>query len=159
MRKNILFVGTLLCATVFSGCTVTSEVTTYGLFESTIKEVIQDLENEGYHFVKITKDADHNPHHAPTHYVNNPQHGFPGAFNYDFVFSDAYSFANDEGETLDFTVFYRKSADPSTMTEFVREVYTDGCLSSNDKHQERLCGESSPIHKLDTLPKNTTVRH
>ena len=61
MKKNILFVGALLCATVFSGCTVTSEVTTYGLFESTIKEVTQDLEKEGFNLVESNKDVSHNP--------------------------------------------------------------------------------------------------
>ncbi len=151
MKKNILFVGALLCATVFSGCTVTSEVTTYGLFESTIKEVTQDLEKEGFNLVESNKDVSHNPG-----IVRGKLDKFNGE---EHVYVNTYRFANDEGETMSYSVNYRTSTDPSTMTTFVREVYTEGCETSSSKHKERLCGESSPIHKLDNLPKNTTVRH
>ena len=59
---------------------------------------------------------------------------------------------------MSYSVVYRTGVDPSSLVAFVREVFIESCQTSNKNDYERLCGDTSPIHKLDTLSKNATVR-
>ena len=158
MKKTRFFSTILLCSSIFCGCTVTSEVTSYGLFESTVDEVNAELERAGFQLVESGKDRSHDPHHS-THYYGDPGHGFSSPYNNDHVYINSYSFSNEAGETLTYSVSYRTGCDPSTMTAYVREVTVWGCEVSNPKHHERFCGDASPVHKFDSLPRNATVRH
>ena len=157
MTKKTLLSLALLCSSVLCGCAVTSDVTSYGTFDSTLREVQQDLLNEGFSHLSTDSDRRNVPTHAPGYY-DNFEHGFSGANSIDYIYTNTYHFANDHGETLTFSVSYQTGGDPAAQTTYVREVSTSGCQTSNAKNYERLCGAASPIHKLDSMPKNSTVR-
>lgn len=150
MKRHTLFILALLCIPIFTSCNVTSHVTTYGLFENTVKEVTEELEQAGFRLVDTKKDIYRNPNHPPV-YVNK----FNGT---DLPYTNSYSFENEKGETMSYSVVYHTGGDPSSLVAFVREVFIESCQTSNKNDYERLCGDTSPIHKLDTLSKNATVR-
>ncbi len=157
MKKYRFFSVALLCALAFCSCAVTSNVTSYGVFINTIKEVSQDLQEEGFSLVSTENDRRNVTTHAPEYY-NHFEHGFSGNNSIDYIYTNTYHFENEEGEKMTYSVSYQTGGNPSTLTAYVREVYTGGCQTSNAKDYERLCGDSSPIHKLDSLPKNSTIR-
>ena len=157
MTKNILLPVALLCSSTLCGCAVTSDVTSCSTFDSTLREVQQDLQDQGFTLLSSDSDRRNVNKHAPGYY-DNFEHGFSGANSIDYVYTNTYLFANDHGDTLTFSVSYQTGGDPAAQTTYVRDVYTSGCQTSNAKNYERLCGAASPIHKLDSMPKNSTVR-
>jgi hypothetical protein len=84
-------------------------------------------------------------------------HGFQGSQSSDYTYTDTYRFVNNAGETMSYTVSYRTGIDIQKSMAFVREACVSGCETSNPAHHDRLCGEHSPIHKLNSLEKDTTA--
>ena len=89
MKRHTLFILALLCIPIFTSCNVTSHVTTYGLFENTVKEVTEELEQAGFRLVDTKKDIYRNPNQPPV-YVNK----FNGT---DLPYTNIYSFENEKG--------------------------------------------------------------
>ena len=158
MKKLSLFSITLLSFSMLCGCAVTSRVTSFGIFDNTLKAVAADLDNEGYGLVSSDRDRNNVLNHYPADY-NNFEHGFSGANSIEYVYTDTYRFANDKGETIKYSVSYQTRYDPSSGVAYVNNVNITGCETSNPEHYNRLCGEGSPIHKLDNLPTDTVARH
>lgn len=143
---------------MFCSCAVTSRVTSFGLFDNTLKEVTEELDKEGYGFVGSDRDRNNVRNYYPEHY-NNFEHGFSGTNSIEYIYTDTYRFANDKGETMKYSVSYQTRYDPSTGVSYVSNVSTKGCETSNPEHYHRLCGEGSPLHRLDNLPTDTVARH
>ena len=158
MKKNSFLYISLFCISIFCSCTVTSRVTSFGVFDNTLKEVAEELDKEGYGFVGRDKDRNNVRNYYPEHY-NNFEHGFSGTHSIEYIYTDTYRFANDKGETMRYSVSYETKYDPSSGVSYVSNVSTKGCETSNPEHYHRLCGEGSPIHKLENLPTDTVARH
>ena len=158
MKKNSSLFISLFCISIFCSCTVTSRVTSFGVFDNTLKEVAVELDKEGYGFVGSDRDRNNVRNHYPADY-NNFEHGFSGANSIEYVYTDTYRFANDKGETMKYSVSYQTRYDPSSGVAYVDNVNITGCETSNPEHYDRLCGEGSPIYKLDNLPTDTVARH
>ena len=113
MKKLSLFSITLLSFSMLCGCAVTSRVTSFGVFDNTLKEVAVELDKEGYGFVGSDRDRNNVRNYYPEHY-NNFEHGFSGANSIEYVYTDTYRFANGKGETMRYSVSYETKYDPST---------------------------------------------
>ena len=159
MKKRTIYAITLLCATAFCGCTVTSRVTSYNAFSQAVDEVNKALEKEGFFLENKENSSTRDTPlslRAPRPYSNN-EHGFHESTTADVEYNDTYRFVNNAGETMSYTVSYRTGIDIQKSMAFVREAYVSGCETSNPAHHDRLCGEHSPIHKLNSLEKDTTA--
>ncbi len=159
MKKRTIYAIALLCATAFCGCTVTSRVTSYNAFSKTVDEVNRALEKEGFTLESTENSSTRDiplSLRAPRPYSNN-EHGFHESTKADVEYTDTYRFVNNAGETMSYAVSYRTGIDIQKSMAYVREAYVSGCETSNPAHHDRLCGEHSPIHKLNSLEKDTTA--
>ena len=159
MKKRTIYAITLLCATAFCGCTVTSRVTSYNAFSQAVDEVNKALEKEGFVLESTGNSSTRDTPlslRAPRPYSYS-EHGFHESTTADVEYNDTYRFVNHAGETMSYTVSYRTGIDIQKSMAFVREAYVSGCETSNPAHRDRLCGEHSPIHKLNSLEKDTTA--
>lgn len=159
MKKQTIYAIALLCATVFCGCTVTARVTSYNAFSQTVDEVNKALEKEGFTLESTENSSTRDiplSSRAPRPYSYN-EHGFHESTTADVEYSNTYRFVNNAGETMSYTVSYRTGIDIQKSMAYVREAYVSGCETSNPAHHDRLCGEHSPIHKLNSLEKDTTA--
>jgi hypothetical protein len=173
MKNTGLSVLALACAIMFCGCTVTQRVVSYGAFDNAVKSVAEAMEKEGFTPVDGQHDQKKGPSLSTRSYDidNVPSiqsagevvptggltHGFQGSQSSDYTYTDTYRFANDRGEEVSYSVSYRTGVDIQKHMVFVREAYVSGCETSNPAHHDRLCGEHSPIHRLDSLEKDTTA--
>lgn len=159
MKKQTIYAIALLCATAFCGCTVTARVTSYNAFSQAVDEVNKALEKEGFSLESTENSSKRDTplsSRAPRPYSNN-EHGFHESTTADVEYADTYRFVNHAGETMSYTVSYRTGIDIQKSMAYVREAYVSGCETSNPAHHDRLCGEHSPIHKLNSLEKDTTA--
>ena len=159
MKKRTIYAIALLCATTFCGCTVTARVTSYNAFSKTVDEVNKALEKEGFTLESTENSSTRDiplSSRAPQPYSYN-EHGFHESTKADVEYTDTYRFVNNAGETMSYAVSYRTGIDIQKSMTFVREAYVSGCETSNPAHHDRLCGEHSPIHKLNSLEKDTTA--
>ena len=58
---------------------------------------------------------------------------------------------------MSYAVSYRTGVDLTKGLVYINEVQVSGCETSKPQHHDRLCGEASPIRKLDNLPQDTAV--
>lgn len=159
MKKRTIYTITLLCATAFCGCTVTSRVTSYNAFSQAVDEVNKALEKEGFFLENKENSSTRDTPlslRAPRPYSYS-EHGFHESTTADVEYAETYRFVNNAGETMSYTVSYRTGIDIQKSMAFVREAYVSGCETSNPAHHDRLCGEHSPIHRLNSLEKDTTA--
>lgn len=169
-KTNPIFV---LCAILFCGCTTTMHVTSYSTFDRTVKEVASEVEKMGFTLTDVEKTSTkERPLSTRSYPVDNvpsiqsageviqssdQRHGFAENIKSDNIYTDIYHFANNEGETLSYAVSYRTGIDLTKGFVFLKEIYVSGCETSNPSHHDRLCGDSSPIHRLDNIEKDTTA--
>ena len=159
MKKRTIYAITLLCATAFCSCTVTSRVVSYNAFSQAVDEVNKALEEEGFFLENKENSSTRDTPlslRAPRPYSYS-EHGFHESTTADVEYAETYRFVNHAGETMSYTVSYRTGIDIQKSMAFVREAYVSGCETSNPAHRDRLCGEHSPIHKLSSLEKDTTA--
>ena len=173
MKKRNIYTIALLCATAFCGCYSTHRVVSYRAFDNAVNSVAEEIGNAGFTLV----DAQHSNKQEPSistrsHAIENvpsiqsagevvptstPTQGFQGNWSTDYTYTNTYRFSNKEGETMTYAVSYRTGIDMQNSMVYVREAYVSGCETSNPAHFELLCGEHSPIHRLDCLEKDTTA--
>lgn len=159
MKKQTIYTIVLLCATAFCGCTVTTHVTSYNAFSQAVEEVNKALEKEGFTLESIENSSKRDiplSSRAPQPYSYN-EHGFHESTTADVEYADTYRFVNNVGETMSYAVSYRTGIDLQKSMAYVREAYVSGCETSNPTHHDRLCGEHSPIYRLNSLEKDTTA--
>ena len=166
MKKAAFLTTTILCTTLFCSCRITASVTKNDTFGNTLKEVAGDLQKEGFYFAGSDNSLSYernapgyslywNPG-APLDPVTGQENlypqsgfGFDRKVTYDKVDKATFCFTDKEGDTLVFTVSYKRG------DYFVDEVGISGCEVSNPVLQAPLCGDFSPIRKLDQMPKDT----
>ncbi len=163
----------LTCAIMSCGCSVTQRVVSYGAFDNAVKSVTKAMEKEGFTLVDVQRDKKKEQSLSTRSYAvdNVPSiqsagevvptggftHGFQGSHSADYTYTETYRFANDEGEEMSYSVSYRTGVDIQKSMVYVREAFVSGCETSNPTHHDRLCGEHSPIHRLNNLEKDTTA--
>ena len=163
----------MLCAILFCGCTTTMHVTSYSTFDKTVKEVASEVEKMGFTLTDVEKTSTkERPLSTRSYPVDNvpsiqsageviqssdQRYGFAEKHMSDYIYTNTYHFTNNEGETLSYAVSYRTGIDLTKGFVFLKEIYVSGCETSNPSHHDRLCGDSSPIHRLDNIEKDTTA--
>lgn len=163
----------LFCASILCGCTTTIPVTSYGRFEDAVKGVAEELQKEGFVLAGVERDRKKETALSVRSYdIDNVpstqsagevvatgglRYGFQGGQASDYIYTDTYLFENDEGEKMRYAVTYRTGVDVKKGLVYVREVYTTGCETSSPTLGDKLCGEGSPIHRLDDMEKDTTA--
>ena len=173
MKTNKINTLFAFCATLFCGCTTVAHVTSYSAFDRTVKEVASEVEKMGFTLTDVEKTSTkERPLSTRSYPVDNvpsiqsageviqssdQRYGFAEKHMSDYIYTNTYHFTNNEGETLSYAVSYRTGIDLTKGFVFLKEIYVSGCETSNPSHHDRLCGDSSPIHRLDNIEKDTTA--
>ena len=163
----------LLCAGLFSGCTVTKRVVSYQAYVRAGDGVATLLAEEGFRLVGSVRERTVEPPLAVRSYAAantrglpdagalaegaSSEHGFSGSHAYGYAYTDTYRYANVSGDTLTYSVVYRTGFAPSKGLVYVYDVHVCGCEVSDSGRRERLCGAASPVGRLDSLPPDTVV--
>ena len=153
MRKTII-------ATIVSfglmGCVGPMHVTSVPAYNSSLEKVIAGMENEGYKLVGNNHDTRNERRHEVAHMEGD--NTYSDWIPNDIVNVDTYSFADSEGNTMDFKVQFKGGVDHVSGTFYYTDVKIVGCNTSNKQDYERLCGEHSPVWMLDTIQEDLTVK-
>lgn len=169
MKKATFLATTILCTTLFYSCRIIAPVTKNDTFGNTLKEVVGDLQKEGFCLIGSNDSLayERNAPGYPRYWYywdsrepHNPVTGqenlypqscffFDRKVTYDKVDNATFYFTDKDGDTLIFTVSYKRG------DYFVDEVGISGCKVSNPVLQARFCGDFSPIRKLDQMSKDT----
>ncbi|MBR1549712.1 MAG: hypothetical protein IJ634_03655 [Bacteroidales bacterium] len=174
MKKILYFGFAALCTAAFCGCTTTAHVTSYSVFANTLEEVAKDIEGEGFMLVDIDKTQksevalstrsrtinDVPSSQSAGEFISNSanaRYGFHNEDRSDYIYTHAYTFENSEGERVRYSVSFRAGNFPLTNPFHVSDVVTTGCETTNPSHYDRFCGKSSPLHRLENMPKDTTI--
>ena len=149
MKKTII--STLLMSTtmLFVGCYSTKPATQMSTLNRTVNEAKLELKSLGYTEVDRVHTTD-NMQNESSEFSNE---------NKVYLTSDTYKFASEDGNTLQFKVSYQeiKSVE-GTNLPVVTQVNTSECSVSDLHRYNELCGDQSPIRKIDNMPKDTSVQ-
>ena len=124
----LLFTSILL----FSSCRTSEKVTSTKAYKKAISEIQSELSVEGYQMYDKQNSAD-----------------------IDGSKQDIYKFRDTTGNTMEFKVMYYVKNDDDVY--YVENVQVDGCSTSDNKAYESLCGNESPIYKVEHLKKDEKI--
>ena len=152
--KKLLMASVVAIA--LAACVGPMHVTSIPAYNSTIDNVVAGIESDGYKLVGVNHDTRNERRHEVAHMEGD--NTYSGWIPNDIVNIDTYSFADAEGNTLNFTVQYKGGIDHTSGTFYYTDVQVVGCSTSNKQDNERLCGEHSPVWTLDTIQNDMTVK-
>ena len=142
---------TLLC---MSSCTTTYPVTSKALLDQALNHVAIELKKDGYYLAGSSTDTKNDVRITGQSYSNYS--GYGTRLDNNYITSDTYRFADTIGNSMNFTVSYKKLKLNNGLI-FVTNLQVKGCETSNVKEYTNLCGSNSPIKRLDNLPHDTSV--
>ncbi len=152
--KKLLMASVVAIA--LTACVGPMHVTSVPAYNNTINMVVAGIEGEGYKLVGNNHDTRNERRHEVAHMEGD--NTYSGWIPNDMVNIDTYSFADAEGNTMNFTVQYKGGIDHTGGTFYYTDVKVVGCSTSNKQDNERLCGEHSPVWTLDTIQQDMTVK-
>lgn len=147
----------MLMCTLFglSSCMNTFYATKRTTFDQTISSVQGKLANEGLKSVGSNSETRNNLYAAGTSYSRYTGYGTKMENN--FVTQDTYRFADDDGNTMNYSVSYSAKQTDSGIP-YVENVEVCGCETSNPKDYERLCGNESIVKQINLIPKDQEIK-
>ena len=144
--------GILFC---FTSCMDTFYATKQSTFDKTIASVQGQLATEGLKSVGSSSDTKNNLYASGTSYSRYTGYGTKMENN--FVTQDTYRFADDEGNTMNYSVSY-SAKQTSDGVPYVENIEVCGCETSNPKDYERLCGNDSFVKQINLIPKDQELK-
>ena len=127
--STLLLITTIL---LFSGCRTSVKVTSTKAYKKAISEVQSEFSAEGFQMYDTKRSAD-----------------------IDGSKEDVYKFRDTTGKTMEFTVTYNVKNDDDVY--YVENIQVDKCITSDNNDYERMCGDESPIHKVEHLKKDEKI--
>lgn len=74
-----------------------------------------------------------------------------------FVTQDTYRFADEEGNTMNYSVSY-SAKETIDGDPYIEDIEVCGCETSNPKDYEKLCGNESIVKQISSLPKDQEIK-
>ena len=154
MRKCylILFLGVLIG---FTSCMDTFYATKQSTFEKALTSVQTQMNNDGYEVVGSNSETKNNVYVSATSYSRYT--GYGSKMENNFVTQDTYRFADEEGNTMNYSVSY-SAKQTSDGVPYIQDIEVCGCETSNPKDYERLCGHESLVKQINNLPKDQELK-
>lgn len=137
------------------GCYSTHNVTSYKDLQGSINDARQELSKMGYELSGEDTRTDNNVYVEGVSY--STMTGYGTAMNNKYVTYDKYTFSNADGNTISYTVSYETHRSSDGVL-YVTDVSVPQCETSNTKIYNQLCGQLSPIKKIQKTTSNTQVR-
>lgn len=154
MRKCILFIlfGTLFS---FSSCMNTFYATKKTTFEKALASVQTQMNQDGFKVVGSNSETKNNVYVSATSYSRYT--GYGSKMENNFVTQDTYRFADEEGNTMNYSVSYSAKQTNEGIT-YIDDIEVCGCETSNPKDYEKLCGNESIVKRINSLPKDQEIK-
>jgi len=154
MMKKVLI--TMAAVLILASCTGPKYVTSEPTYNNTVDEVVAAIEEQGYTFTAKKHNRRNERRHPVSHMEGD--NTYSDWMPNDLINLDTYCFVDGNGNTMQLEVQYRLGVNHQCGAIYYSEVQTVGCSTSNPEHYESLCGDRSPIHLLDTIHKDMTVK-
>ena len=152
MKKILLIIG-MIC--LLSSCTMMVDAVSLNAYDKAIENSKRGYAEMGYMekgFNKTSKNelkAGDVVVHTKNGYTNSTQL----MTNEQYIYN-TYYFQDDLGNEFSFNTLLKLAEDDDVLLEVVLE----GCVASNYKNYEKLCGDNSPVKReLYNIKPDTTV--
>lgn len=146
----------LLCVPFgLSSCMDTFYATKKTTFEKALTSVQTQMTNDGYKVVGSNSETKNNVYVSATSYSRYT--GYGSKMENNFVTQDTYRFADEEGNTMSYSVSY-SAKQTSEGIPYIEDIEVCGCETSNPKDYERLCGNESTVKQINLLPKDQEIK-
>lgn len=153
MRKSSLLM--LLCVLFsFSSCMKTFYATKRTTFEEALTSVQTQMNKDGFKIVGSNSETKNNVYVSAISYSQYT--GYGSKMENNFVTQDTYRFADEEGNTMSYSVSY-SAKQTNEGVSYIEGIEVCGCETSNPKDYERLCGNESIIKRINSLPKDQEI--
>lgn len=152
-KVNILLGSCLLF--LLSSCYNTYNVTSYSDHYIEILNAQNELAKMGYELAGEDTRTDNNVYVSSVSYSTTS--GYGTAMNNDYMTTDTYTFRNDEGNTMNYSVSYKLHRSADSIL-YVTNVSVPQCETSKPSEYTRLCGYGSPIRGITQVPNNTRIK-
>ena len=152
MRKlSIVFIA-IAVSIIFARCSPTSAIK-YTDFRAEMDSIEICLNKMGYEKKGYSDNTQNKLYVKGTSYT--PTHGYGTALGNNYITTERYSFGNSDGDSMSFTVSYRLFGirDCESMDKIicVQNIDVSQCDVSSPKDYNKVCGDSSPIQKIEEL--------
>ena len=139
----------------FSSCMDTFYATKRTTFEKALASVQTQMDKDGFKVVGSNSETKNNVYVSATSYSRYT--GYGSKMENNFVTQDTYRFADDEGNTMNYSVSYSAK---QTMegVPYIDDIEVCGCETSNPKDYDRLCGNESIVKQINSLPKDQEIK-
>ena len=154
MRKLCLLL--LLCVLFgLSSCMDTFYATKKTTFENALTSIQTQMTNDGYKIVGSNSETKNNVYVSATSYSKYA--GYGSKMENNFVTQDTYRFADEEGNTMSYSVSYT-AKQTNDGVPYIENIEVCGCETSNPMEYERLCGNESIVKQINLLPKDQEIK-
>ena len=147
------FVCLLATAAILSSCTMTIPATSKSKMNETVEDVKVQLKQQGYFSSGFSSEQTTFEDYGAS--KSGSTAGSTELKSNATGFVDTYRFENDGGDQMSFQIKYIVNDKNNVM--YVADVSVLGCQTSKVKDYENMCGNQSPIRKLESMPQDGIV--
>lgn len=140
MRRIVFYLESTLVIICFYSCTMTKPVTSYGTYKGAIKQVEQELSDEGFHLSGSRSETKNEVSVSGVSYSRYT--GYGSAMSNNYWQYQEYQFDDSAGNSISYSVKYQLKKD-NNGTEYVENLEVTNC-SATKKYNE-ICGNSGVV--------------
>lgn len=146
----------LLCILFsLSSCMNTFYATKKATFEKALASVQTQMGKDGFKVVGSNSETKNNVYVSATSYSKYT--GYGSKMENNFVTQDTYRFADEEGNTMNYSVSYSAKQTKEGVS-YIEDIEVCGCETSNPKDYDRLCGNESLVKQINSLPRDQEIK-
>lgn len=138
-----------------SSCMDTFYATKKTTFEKALTSVQTQMNKDGFKVVGSNSETKNNVYVSATSYSRYT--GYGSKMENNFVTQDTYRFADEEGNTMNYSVSYSAKQTREGIP-YIEDIEVCGCETSNPEDYEKLCGNESHVKRINSLPKDQEIK-
>ena len=153
--KNSILLFCFAALLSLSSCMDTKYVTKKTTFDRVVSQVRDEMAQQGFDLTGSNTETKNDL--VVVHTSRNENDGVSSELKNNYVTRDTYQFTNAQGNKVSYTVSYQvketKKGEP-----YVDGVEVVGCEVSIPADYDKLCGVTSPTHRIATMDKDQRIR-
>ena len=154
MRKLFPLIFLLMVMFGMTSCKDAFFVTQRTTFDRSIKEVQNQLAQQGYELSGTNTNTRNEAVVTGQSYTDM---GYGFMMENNFITQDTYKFTDSLGNTMNYSLSYQAKQSDDDVS-YVDHVELCGCETSNPKDYERMCGDAAVVKQLNNMPKDRQVK-
>jgi len=157
MKKTTLILSAALVALMASSCYSTKNVVTQTTYQQAVEKLKSDMATRGYALSGQNSEKKNELQVTGVSYSKYTGYGTQMDNNY-FQY-DTYSFTNESGDNMNFSVKYEEEMAPEGFV-YLENIQVLGCSTSKPSDYNDLCaGDIAPAKTIGNLPKDASASY